>query len=181
MRVALLQLNSRHDKGANIAAIRDLFASHIGGRDVDLVVAPEYATYLGSNREDQWTASETFPGGEGYETMRALAKEFGVTFHVGSMIERNGDSHYNTSVVFSPEGQEIARYRKVHLFDVETPQDHVFRESDVIDRGTDIVSYQAGPLTIGCSICYDMRFACQSAGNLDPLSASKNDPHGALG
>ncbi|MBR9763955.1 MAG: carbon-nitrogen hydrolase family protein [Rhodobacteraceae bacterium] len=159
MRVAMLQMNSRHDKAANIAAIREMFETRIKGQGVDLVVAPEYATFLGGSKEEQWAAGESFPEGEGYGAMRQLAIDYGVTFHVGSMIETEGNNHYNTAVVFDPEGNELARYRKIHLFDVETPQGHVFRESDIINPGSEIVSYEAGPLKVGCAICYDMRFA----------------------
>ncbi|MFN3524947.1 MAG: carbon-nitrogen hydrolase family protein [Paracoccus sp. (in: a-proteobacteria)] len=159
MRVAMLQMNSRHDKAANIAAIREMFATRIKGQGVDLVVAPEYATFLGGSRDDQWAAAEHFPDGEGYAAMRDLAVEYGVTFHVGSMIEADGNGYYNTAVVFDPTGAELARYRKIHLFDVETPQGHVFRESDTINPGKEVVSYQTGALKVGCAICYDMRFA----------------------
>lgn len=159
MRVAMLQMNSRHDKAANIAAIRKMFETRIAGQGIDLVVAPEYATFLGGPKEMQWEAAEPFPDGEGYAAMRDLAREHDVTFHVGSMIELDGTSHYNTSVVFAPDGAEIARYRKIHLFDVETPQGHVFRESDIIDRGASPVAYALGALKVGCAICYDMRFA----------------------
>ena len=159
MRVAMLQMNSRHDKAANIAAIRDMFETRIKGQGVDLVVAPEYATFLGGTIDEQWAAGETFPNGEGYTALRDLAIEYGVTFHVGSMIETQGNAHYNTTVVFAPDGTELARYRKIHLFDVETPQGHVFKESDIIQPGKEIVTYDTGPLKVGCAICYDMRFA----------------------
>ena len=159
MRVALLQLNSRDDKSANIATITRLFEEKIAGRDVDLVAAPEYSTFLGGLREEQWAAAETFPDGEGYRALQGLAKTYGVAVHTGSMIERDGNKHYNTSVVFGPDGTELARYRKIHLFDVETPGGHVFRESDVIDRGGEIVDFTFDGHKFGCSICYDMRFS----------------------
>jgi nitrilase len=159
MRVALLQLNSRDDKSANIATITRLFEEKIAGRDVDLVAAPEYSTFLGGLREEQWAAAETFPDGEGYRALQGLAKTYGVAVHTGSMIERDGNKHYNTSVVFGPDGTELARYRKIHLFDVETPGGHVFRESDVIDRGGEVVDFTYDGHKFGCSICYDMRFS----------------------
>lgn len=159
MRVAMIQMNSRHNKAANIAAIREMFETKIKGQSVDLVVAPEYATFLGGTPEEQWAAGEAFPAGEGYNAMRDLAIEYGVTFHVGSMIESADNGYYNTAVVFDAKGDELARYRKIHLFDVETPQGHVFRESDIINPGNEVVAYETGDLKVGCSICYDMRFA----------------------
>ena len=159
MRLALMQLNSRDDKTRNIETITQLFEERIAGQGVDMVVAPEYATFFGGSREEQWAMGETFPEGEGYGAMRDLARRHGVAFHVGSMIEKAGNSHYNTAVVFGPDGEELARYRKIHLFDVETPGGHVFRESDTIDRGQDVVSYDYEGRRFGVSICYDIRFS----------------------
>lgn len=159
MRVAMLQLNSRHDKSANIKAISAMVAEAVADGRPDLIVAPEYATFLGDTRENQWAAGEAFPDGEGYRAMQGLARQHGVALHVGSMIETDGNRHYNTTVAFGPDGAELARYRKIHLFDVETPGGHVFRESDIIQRGTEVVSYDLGDNRIGCSICYDLRFS----------------------
>ncbi len=159
MRVLMLQLNSRHDKAANIKTINDMVDEAMKTDRPDLILAPEYATYLGGTTKEQWAAGETFPDGEGYQAMQDIARRHGVPFHVGSMIETDGDAHYNTSVVFDKDGTEIAKYRKIHLFDVETPGGHVFRESDVIDRGSEVVDYQLGENRIGCTICYDMRFS----------------------
>lgn len=159
MRIAMLQMNSRVDKPANIARIEELFRTHIRKGEVDLVVAPEYATFLGGSRDAQWAAAETFPGGEGYRALQVLARDYGVTFHAGSMHEASGNRVFNTSVVFGPDGTEIARYRKIHLFDVETPAGHVFRESDTITRGDSVVGYPLNGHRVGCAICYDLRFA----------------------
>lgn len=158
MRIALLQLNSRHDKPANIAAIETMFAERIAGSGVDLVVAPEYATFLGGTVQQQHAAAEQFPEGEGYRAMQNLARRYAVAFHIGSMIESDGGAYYNTAIAFGPDGTELCRYRKIHLFDVETPSGHMFRESDVIQRGSEIVDYPLGKHRIGCAICYDLRF-----------------------
>ncbi|WP_010140194.1 carbon-nitrogen hydrolase family protein [Oceanicola sp. S124] len=159
MKIAMLQLNSRTDKAANLAEIVRLFSERIAGSGAELVVAPEYAPCLGGSRDAQRQAAETFPEGEAYRTLQRLAREHGVTFHAGSMLERDGDSIFNTSVVFGPDGAERARYRKIHLFDVETPQGHVFRESDVISRGSEVVQFDHAGRRFGLAICYDLRFA----------------------
>lgn len=159
MRVAMLQLNSRHDKAQNIQMISQLFEQAMSHNDIDLVVAPEYATYLGGSTQDQWAAGEEFPNGEGYKALQALAVKYKVAFHVGSMIETEGNKHYNSSIVFAADGTQLAKYRKIHLFDVETPGGHVFRESDVISRGDQVVDYMLGDQKIGCAICYDIRFS----------------------
>ncbi|MEJ8473774.1 carbon-nitrogen hydrolase family protein [Roseibium algae] len=159
MKIAMLQLNTRDDKSRNISDIETLFRKKITKGETELVVTPEYATFLGGSRDEQWAAAEAFPKGEGYRAMQALAREYKTAIHVGSMIEVEGNNHYNTAVTFGPDGTELARYRKIHLFDVRTPSGHVFRESDVIDRGSRVINYQLGEHRIGCAICYDLRFS----------------------
>ena len=159
MRILMLQINSRHDKAENISTISNMVDTALERDRPDLIVAPEYATFLGGTTKEQWAAGENFPDGEGYRAMQTIARKHKVVFHVGSMIETDGDKHFNTSVVFDTDGAEIAKYRKIHLFDVETPGGHIFRESDVIDRGDKIISYKMGKNQIGCSICYDLRFS----------------------
>ncbi len=78
--------------------------------------------------------------------------------HGGSLFERDGGQVFNTTVVFDRNGREVARYRKMHLFDVTTPDGRSYRESDVVGRGREVVTYEAEGITVGCTICYDLRF-----------------------
>ncbi|HEY1940755.1 MAG TPA: nitrilase-related carbon-nitrogen hydrolase, partial [Roseiarcus sp.] len=59
---------------------------------------------------------------------------------------------------FNREGEEIARYRKIHLFDVTTPDGASYKESATVKAGEAVVTYDCEGVTIGCSICYDLRF-----------------------
>ena len=61
-------------------------------------------------------------------------------------------------MAFDQDGQELARYRKIHLFDVTTPDGRSYRESDTFGAGDAVITYQAEDITVGCSICYDLRF-----------------------
>ena len=90
--------------------------------------------------------------------MSDLAARHKVTIHAGSVVEREGNNHYNTTLVFGPTGEEIARYRKMHLFDVDIAGGISYRESDTISRGEEVVTYKVGETTVGCAICYDIRF-----------------------
>jgi nitrilase len=83
-----------------------------------------------------------------------------VFVHAGSIMERieGGERIHNTSVVFNREGEEIARYRKIHLFDVTTPDGAAYQESATVKAGDAIVTYDCEGVTVGCSICYDLRF-----------------------
>ncbi|MGJ3262416.1 MAG: carbon-nitrogen hydrolase family protein [Salinarimonas sp.] len=157
MKVAVVQMNSQGDKGANLDAARRLVDEAVQDKP-DLVVLPEYWACLGDGPAEFHASAERFPDGEAYSTMAELARTHGVTLHGGSIVETDGERFYNTSLVFDPQGREIARYRKIHMFDVDVPGGMRHRESETISPGREIVTYSCGGYTIGCSICYDLRF-----------------------
>jgi nitrilase len=74
------------------------------------------------------------------------------------MIEQGPEKLFNTTVVFDPAGREIARYRKIHLFDITGPDGTGYRESALYGSGDALVTFEAGGVRFGCTICYDMRF-----------------------
>lgn len=159
MRVALIQMNTRDDKSAALADLERLLRQAVRESSPDLVVTPEYSTFIGGSRQQRLAASETYPGGEAYGRLSDLARDLEVGLHVGSMFERDGDRLHNTGVAFGRDGHEIGRYRKIHLFDVETPSGRVYRESEQITAGEDPIVYEFDGRTIGMSVCYDLRFA----------------------
>ncbi len=158
MKVCLVQMNSTDDLDANLAQAKELVSRGVKETKPDLVVLPELFTHLGGTRESIEKAAEELPGGRGYRLLQSLALQHGVHIHGGSLIERDGEHLYNTTVVFDPSGEEIVRYRKIHLFDVVAPDGAVYRESDTYGRGDDIVTYDVDGHIVGCSICYDLRF-----------------------
>ena len=89
-----------------------------------------------------------------------LAAKHGVFIHAGSLMERiEGDERiHNTTVVFDRKGDEVARYRKIHLFDVTTPDGVSYRESATVKPGDLVVTYDCEGVKVGCTICYDLRF-----------------------
>ncbi len=78
--------------------------------------------------------------------------------HGGSLAERAGEKLFNTTVVFGPDGAEIARYRKIHLFDIVAPDGTGYRESNTYGAGDDVVTCEADGTRLGLAICYDVRF-----------------------
>ena len=98
------------------------------------------------------------PGGPAYEFLRETARAARVHVHGGSIIEQGPEKLFNTTVVFNPDGSEIARYRKMHLFDIVAPDGTGYRESNTYGAGDEVVTYEADGITVGCAICYDMRF-----------------------
>ena len=160
MKVSLIQMNSVSDKAANIAAATALIERAVETERPDWIALPECFDFLGARRPEKFAAAEVLGEGPAYGAMRALAARHKVFIHAGSMLERvaGEDRIHNTTVVFDREGTEVARYRKIHMFDIETPDGVSYRESAAFKAGEAVVTYDCEGVTIGCSICYDLRF-----------------------
>jgi deaminated glutathione amidase len=160
MKVSLIQMNSISDKAANIAAAEALLERAVREEGPDWALLPEFFDWAGGSKADKLRNAETFPGGPAYEMARRQAAKHRVFVHAGSIMERiEGEERiHNTSVVFNREGEEIARYRKIHLFDVTTPDGTSYKESQTVKAGDRVVTYDCEGVTVGCSICYDLRF-----------------------
>ena len=165
MRVTVVQMNPGHDKAANIAQASALIEAAVAADRPDLVSLPEMWTCLGGRREDKFAQAEMLPpkganqpGGPAYEFLRAVAREKRMHVHGGSIAESAGEKLFNTTIVFDPNGDEVARYRKIHLFDITAPDGTGFRESNTYGSGEEIITFAADGTTVGCAICYDVRF-----------------------
>lgn len=109
-------------------------------------------------------ASEAFPryaepaGGHIWSALAAMARESGAWLVGGSMPELDGGRVYNTSFVFDPQGRQVARHRKVHLFDVDVKGGQHFQESATLTAGDDVTTFETPWGTVGLAICFDIRF-----------------------
>lgn len=157
MKIALAQMNSKDDIEKNLSDAEKYIDIAGQKEGADLVVFPEYFAFLHDDPNKMQATGEELPGPI-HARISAAAKRNGITVHAGSIVEKRGSNFYNTSVVFGPDGQELARYSKIHLFDIDSPNGVSYRESEMITRGSDVVTYQVGDLTVGCAICYDIRF-----------------------
>jgi predicted amidohydrolase len=110
-------------------------------------------------RADEAASIEAIPGVT-TDAMAALARSCGVHLCAGSILEAiPGDRRaYNTSCLFAPDGTLLARYRKLHLFDVDLPGRVSVRESDSRAPGDEVVAVPTPLGVLGLSICYDLRF-----------------------
>lgn len=163
MRVAVVQMSPGADKAQNIAQARALIEAVTAKEQVDLIVLPEIWTCLGGDRAQKFAAAEALPapgetGGEAYAFLRQMAVENGIYVHGGSIGELGQGQLFNTSLVFSPKGEELARYRKIHLFDIVTPDGQGYRESATYGAGEKVVTCDINGLKVGLAICYDLRF-----------------------
>ena len=97
-------------------------------------------------------------GGETWQFLSRMARQYNLYLAGGSVPELEGDKVYNTCYLFSPQGQELARHRKVHLFDIDVPGGQRFKESDTLTAGNQITVVDTPLGKLGLAICFDIRF-----------------------
>ncbi len=156
MLVAVAQMHSTSDKERNVDRAVG-FVDEAAGRGAGLVLLPEYAVYLGP--EEGYTAvAEPIPGPT-TERLGEAARRHGMYVCVGTIIEPSTEGRFfNTSVLIDPAGTVVATYRKIHLFDIDVPGEATDTESAYMDAGDRLVVVQTPGLTLGMSICFDVRF-----------------------
>jgi len=154
LRVAAVQLNSTADKAANLAAAERLVRA-AAADGAELVVLPEKWNLLAGGEE---LAAGAEPlDGPSLGAARGWARALGIHLLAGSISERGEEKASNTSVLIGPGGEDLATYRKIHMFDVDAGGVS-YRESAYEQAGTEVVTAPLGDLTIGLSVCYDLRF-----------------------
>jgi len=157
MQTAVVQLHIGEDVEQNISRCLELARQAIAA-GAELIVLPEAIDYLGSDAGVPAIKS-SIPGPV-INHISDLAKDHGVWILAGSIHESIPDSPrtYNTSVLFDRSGTEVARYRKLHLYDVSIPGKVEFKESATTAPGSEIVTADIDGHTAGLSLCYDIRF-----------------------
>ncbi len=160
MKVALIQMNSGSDKAANLASAKLLIEQAVKEEKPDWICLPEVFDFMGGSMKDKQAAAEKLPDGPAWTMTRDLARKHGVFIHGGSILEKlDGEDRLgNTTVAFNRQGDEVARYRKIHMFDIVAPDGQEYRESKAYKPGNTVATYDCEGITIGCSICYDLRF-----------------------
>tara|TARA_B100000029_G_scaffold159313_1_gene154974 strand:- start:1180 stop:1986 length:807 start_codon:yes stop_codon:yes gene_type:complete len=155
--VAAVQMTSTEDVDANLDRAEALAGQAIS-RGASLVVLPELFTALGEP-EHITAAAQPIPGPASMR-MSCLAANAGITLVAGSLAEcRDGrDRISNTSLVFGPDGSQLACYRKMHLFDIDLPGRVSFCESAFVEPGEDVVVTETPVGRLGQATCYDLRF-----------------------
>ncbi len=151
MRVSLIQLAV--DPAESPEARRDRAAALVRAQQgSELVVLPEL-WLLGGFAYDAWSDGAEPLDGPTAQAMSAAAKDTGVWLHAGSIVERDPDGPiYNTSLLYSPTGELVRTYRKIHRFGF----DH--GEAVAMGAGTELVTAAADFGTLGLATCYDLRF-----------------------
>ncbi len=155
MRAAVVQLNSTNEKARNLKAaerlVRDAAAD-----GADLVALPEKWNLLAGG-EELLAGAESLDG-PALTAARDWARELGIHLLAGSIAERDtAEKAFNTSVLIGPDGEDLAVYRKIHMFDVDV-DGVAYRESEHEEAGAEIVTAPLGELIAGLAVCYDLRF-----------------------
>jgi deaminated glutathione amidase len=154
---AAVQLTSTSDQAANWESARSL-VERAARQGASFVATPENTNYLGPHEEKARRAEPL--DGPTASRFAELARRLGIHLLLGSFNERSDDPGrcWNTSVLFGPDGDILATYRKIHLFDVDVPGGVRFAESDTCRPGGDVVVAETPLGRLGLSICYDLRF-----------------------
>lgn len=155
MRIGIVQMKVGHDRDANIdRAVRGV--QSLASAGTDLVVLPEM--FVSPYDVNCFPSYAEEYGGPACTAMSGVAREEKVYLVAGSIPEREGDRLYNTSFVFDPEGNLIARHRKVHLFDIAVEGGQHFQESAVLSAGDSLTVFDCPLGKIAVCICFDIRF-----------------------
>ncbi|MFE4449541.1 carbon-nitrogen family hydrolase [Streptomyces sp. NPDC056796] len=145
-------VNSRRERAASLV---------VAQRGADLVVLPELWP-VGAFDYTAFAGEAEPLDGPTHAVMAKAAAEAGVWLHAGSFVERAGDGTlYNTSLVFSPEGERAAAYRKIHRFGFDQG------EAVLMGAGEELVTVALPETVLGLATCYDLRFPEQFRGLVD--------------
>ncbi len=155
---AAIQMNSLPDLHKNLAQAEDLIDLAVR-RGAELVGLPENFSFLGD--EDAKLAQSDSIAQESEKFIKTMAQRFQVSILGGGFpVPVEGGKVYNTALLIDRSGQEVARYEKVHLFDVNLPDGNTYQESQTVLAGLRVPPvYPSKELgNLGLSVCYDVRF-----------------------
>jgi len=156
IKIAAAQMNSSDDVSQNLDRALKLIAL-AAAEGVALVGLPENFLYVGPDRKKALALD-----GPEVRAVREASAKHGLHVLAGSIPEQTsepGGRHYNTSILFGPDGAQLAIYRKIHLFDVDLPDiEEPRRESDHVIAGDEPVLADTALGKVGLTICYDLRF-----------------------
>ncbi|MEO1795715.1 MAG: carbon-nitrogen hydrolase family protein [Pseudomonadota bacterium] len=160
MRVAILQMTSGDDPAANLATLlKAVTEAKAGG--ADMLLTPEVSNCLSSSRRHQMDVLRHESEDPTLAALREAAGQAGLWMLIGSLALKTDDADgrfANRSFMIDASGEIVARYDKIHMFDVDLSETESYRESDGYRPGQSAVVAQTPWGGVGLSICYDVRF-----------------------
>jgi len=160
MKAALLQLNVSDDPAQNLTATLALM-DDAAAQGADWILTPEVTNCLSSSRAHQKDVLQFEEDDRTLAALRSAADRLGVWLLIGSLALKTEDADgrfANRSFMIGPQGQIVAKYDKIHMFDVQVSEAETYRESAAYRPGSQAVMAQTPFANIGMTICYDMRF-----------------------
>ncbi len=160
MRAGLIQLCVGDDPAANLVTTERLVREAAQG-GAQLILTPECTNFLSASRSRRDAVLTSEEDDATLASLRALAAELKVWILVGSLCLRPdaADGRYaNRCLLLGPDGTILARYDKIHMFDIDLENGESYRESAAYRPGDTAVVTAAGEVRLGLSICYDVRF-----------------------
>ena len=157
-KVAAIQMVSTPVVQENIATAARLVAE-AADKGAELVLLPEYWPAIGSKDIEKLDDAELFGDGPVQDFMAKTAQKHNIWLIGGtlSLVSPEPNKVLNTTLVYRPDGFNIARYDKIHLFGFATERE-AYDESAVISRGDSVTSFETPFGRVGLSVCYDLRF-----------------------
>ena len=161
MKAALLQLTSTDDPTVNLSATREMMRD-AAGQGAGFILTPEVTNCLSVSRTHQQSVLRLEADDPTLAGLRTEAAALGVWLSIGSLALKTDDPDgrfANRSFVIDPAGDIVARYDKIHMFDVDVSETETYRESAGYRPGKKAVIAQTPFGQLGLSVCYDLRFA----------------------
>ncbi len=159
MKIAVLQMTSGSIISANCQQAENLI-SEACSKGADLVLLPENFAFFGKEDNEYLVQSETLGQGDIQLFLKQQAIKNNCYVVAGMAIKSDNSEKVREAVLmFNPQGEQVARYDKVHLFDVTVPNsDEKYQESDVFEPGESVTVVETDLGRIGLCVCFDLRF-----------------------
>ena len=156
LKAALLQTKVSADKEENLRSVREKLRG-LRGEKLDLVTLPEM--FNCPYQTDLFPVYAEREGGTSWQQLSQIARKEQIYLAAGSIPEVDEEGKvYNTAYVFDREGRQIAKHRKMHLFDINVTGGQYFKESDTLTAGNKVTVFDTEFGRMGLCICFDIRF-----------------------
>jgi nitrilase len=157
-KVAAIQMVSASSVASNLETAGKWIA-RAADQGARLVVLPEYFCLMGRKETDKLAVAETEGRGPIQSFLSAAALQHGIYLSSGSipLVSPDAGRVFNTQLVYGPDGKQLARYDKIHLFSFARGEES-YDESRAILAGNRVSRLETPDITLGLSICYDLRF-----------------------
>jgi len=155
---AMIQMRSGLDPTANLAAaLKSINEAKEAG--ADYVLTPEMTNILAANCEQLFAKIVTEERDATLTTLREVARKLAIYIHIGSLaIKTSPEKAANRSFLIDRRGEVVARYDKIHMFDVDLAGGESYRESNTYRPGELAMVADLPWGRLGLTVCYDLRF-----------------------